>query len=251
MPTPADLLPAVLAAPDDDLPRLVYADALEEAGDAARAEFIRVQIELAREPGRIDLKAREAALLAIHGEEWLAPLRQKGEALESRSTHGQFRRGFIEIVWMPAIGFVKRAGILFERTPVRELRVLDSVSRYFENRRIPVEYYNLLLCPEIRRLRILDLSDREIGDEGVQLLLSRPLTGLKQIRLRACNLTDLGVSHFLSLLSHSHISLDELDISLNEISLEIVNELRDKFGAIVVRFDPPPPTGSTPAPPGR
>jgi uncharacterized protein (TIGR02996 family) len=39
---PDDLLPAVLAAPDDDLPRLVYADALEEAGDVARAEFIRV-----------------------------------------------------------------------------------------------------------------------------------------------------------------------------------------------------------------
>lgn len=33
--------------PDDDVPRLVYADWLEERGQAERAEFIRVQIELA------------------------------------------------------------------------------------------------------------------------------------------------------------------------------------------------------------
>ena len=45
------LLAAVIDAPDDDLPRLAYADWLEERGDAAgraRASFIRLQIELAR-----------------------------------------------------------------------------------------------------------------------------------------------------------------------------------------------------------
>src|SRR2546430_151755 len=47
-----DLLAAVCAAPEDDDPRLVYADWLEEHGQAqaqcARAEFIRLQIALAR-----------------------------------------------------------------------------------------------------------------------------------------------------------------------------------------------------------
>ena len=42
------LLAAVLAAPDDDTPRLVYADWLTEQGDGERAEFVRVQCELAR-----------------------------------------------------------------------------------------------------------------------------------------------------------------------------------------------------------
>jgi uncharacterized protein (TIGR02996 family) len=42
------LLRAVIAAPDEDTPRLAYADAAQEAGDEARAEFIRVQCELAR-----------------------------------------------------------------------------------------------------------------------------------------------------------------------------------------------------------
>lgn len=36
--------------PDDDTPRLVYADWLEEKGQADRAEFIRVQCELAKLP---------------------------------------------------------------------------------------------------------------------------------------------------------------------------------------------------------
>ncbi len=48
-PTDAESLYAgVLAEPDCDVRRLVYADALEEAGDGKRAEFIRVQIELER-----------------------------------------------------------------------------------------------------------------------------------------------------------------------------------------------------------
>ena len=42
-------LHAILAAPDDDTPRLIYADWLEERGDL-RGEFIRLQVELA-EPG--------------------------------------------------------------------------------------------------------------------------------------------------------------------------------------------------------
>ena len=38
----------ILEAPEDDGPRLVYADWLEENGQATRAEFIRLQVELAR-----------------------------------------------------------------------------------------------------------------------------------------------------------------------------------------------------------
>lgn len=45
----AAILRAVLASPGDDLPRLAYADWLEETGtDDDRAELIRVQIEAAR-----------------------------------------------------------------------------------------------------------------------------------------------------------------------------------------------------------
>jgi uncharacterized protein (TIGR02996 family) len=42
------LVRSILAATGDDAPRLVYADWLEEHGQPERAEFIRVQCELAR-----------------------------------------------------------------------------------------------------------------------------------------------------------------------------------------------------------
>ena len=43
-------LQAIDEAPEDDAPRLVYADWLEDNGDPDRAEFIRCQVRLARLP---------------------------------------------------------------------------------------------------------------------------------------------------------------------------------------------------------
>jgi uncharacterized protein (TIGR02996 family) len=81
------LLATILAEPDADLPRLVFADWLDEFGgaaDRARAEFIRVQIELAggqADVRRVELLARERTLLSTHGEAWLEPLRERGGPL--------------------------------------------------------------------------------------------------------------------------------------------------------------------------
>src|SRR5262245_28245352 len=64
-------LQAILDAPADDAPRLVYADWLEDRGEAAHAELIRVQCELARPPAagagarRDGLRRREGELLAL------------------------------------------------------------------------------------------------------------------------------------------------------------------------------------------
>ena len=38
----------MVAHPDEDTPRLVYADWLDDNGHAARAEFVRVQVERSR-----------------------------------------------------------------------------------------------------------------------------------------------------------------------------------------------------------
>jgi uncharacterized protein (TIGR02996 family) len=46
MNTQQAILASILAEPDDDVHRLAYADCCEEQGDFARAEFIRVQMEL-------------------------------------------------------------------------------------------------------------------------------------------------------------------------------------------------------------
>jgi uncharacterized protein (TIGR02996 family) len=49
----AAFLRAILAAPEDDVPRLIYADWLDERDDP-RGEFIRVQVELAKTPLEIE-----------------------------------------------------------------------------------------------------------------------------------------------------------------------------------------------------
>src|SRR4051812_5415321 len=57
-------LRAIFDAPDDDTPRLVYPDFLDENGQPERAELIRVQCELARLPsGAAELTRRERELL--------------------------------------------------------------------------------------------------------------------------------------------------------------------------------------------
>jgi uncharacterized protein (TIGR02996 family) len=47
MGTEAALLRAIRANPDEDTPRLAYADWLDEHDQPERAEFIRVQVQLA------------------------------------------------------------------------------------------------------------------------------------------------------------------------------------------------------------
>ena len=70
-------LKAILAARHDNLPRLVYADWLEESGEpgnTARAHFIRTQIHLETADPRSDLyhemKALEARILDWYLDDW-------------------------------------------------------------------------------------------------------------------------------------------------------------------------------------
>ena len=89
-----ELLLAVLEAPDDDGPRLVYADVLQERGDL-RGEFIPLQCTLARPSARGDperfqaMRTRESELLTAHGAEWIA------QSIPFQSV-ALFHRGFIE-----------------------------------------------------------------------------------------------------------------------------------------------------------
>src|SRR4051812_26564817 len=93
----AAFLSAIREAPEDDAPRLVYADWLEDQGDLHRAEFIRLQCRLARvEPDDPDRRELEEPLWAMereHGARWAAalpPLRGIEWAI--------YRRGFVEII---------------------------------------------------------------------------------------------------------------------------------------------------------
>ena len=111
MTTSEALLAAVLANPADDLPRLVYADYLEENMETERAEFIRVQVELFRIGYQPDgtvrtgcedddrrenhLRRRENQLHWLGWREWGKPVSQlvpDGGVIADRI---RYRRGFV------------------------------------------------------------------------------------------------------------------------------------------------------------
>lgn len=89
------LMQAILDTPDNDGPRLVYADWLEEHGEPERAQFIRVQCELARlendAPSRQSLVKRQEDLENAYWTFWT-----RGLGIEF--LHSEFRRGFLEVV---------------------------------------------------------------------------------------------------------------------------------------------------------
>src|SRR5205085_8409377 len=91
------LLAAVIADPDDDTVRLALADWLDENGDEARAEFVRVQVKLARLPAWDReaklLRFRERVLLLRHGDEWRSRLPKIAGI-----SWGKFERGFVSEV---------------------------------------------------------------------------------------------------------------------------------------------------------
>jgi uncharacterized protein (TIGR02996 family) len=121
------LLAAARAEPDDDTTRLVLPDWLEEHGDSARAEFIRVQCELARRgvivtnpapllvsmpgpfPSRRPLFAvkpdaelralleRERKLLANHRANWLTGLPPDQREVPDTSFRYDFERGLLRL----------------------------------------------------------------------------------------------------------------------------------------------------------
>jgi uncharacterized protein (TIGR02996 family) len=76
MSTTKALLATIIANPQDDTARLVYADWLQENGDEDRAEFIRVQCALAQKrlpagsPPRRQLEKQQRTLFAARAAKW-------------------------------------------------------------------------------------------------------------------------------------------------------------------------------------
>lgn len=94
------LLQDIKRNPDDNTPRLIFADWLEENGDP-RGEFVRVQCALATctpaDPRRPVLQKREKDLLARYRDAWLEPwLEDVHHPATGRPEFG-FRRGLLHL----------------------------------------------------------------------------------------------------------------------------------------------------------
>jgi uncharacterized protein (TIGR02996 family) len=171
---------AILDSPDDDAPRLVYADWLEERGDP-RGEFIRVQCELARllehDPRRPGLEERERSLRRAHEAAWRKTL----PALPGIRWF-QFERGLM--AWVRAVNvnaFLTHAPAVFAAAPVRRV----SFDRLAGSRRefmhqvaldtLRAEAVRALVeSPYLLRLTGLVLEKTSLGSPEVAVLAASP-----------------------------------------------------------------------------
>jgi uncharacterized protein (TIGR02996 family) len=113
-------LRAIAAHPDDDTPRLVFADWLDEHGQHERAEFIRLQIELARtDPSDPSYPAMTARMRRC------GVLTDRGslrffDHIPTKKCKIAFRRGFIESIDTADAGRIDTSG--FDLLPLQALR---------------------------------------------------------------------------------------------------------------------------------
>jgi len=139
-PDRAAMLRQIIEWPDDDAPRLVYADWLDEHGDHERAEFIRVGIEYAglqktcicgscvrlrgggqHHNGRCDghyLRQQTMRLAMKHSIDWFA--------LPGPPNTSNFDRGFVSMVQMECAAFMQHAASIFAAHPVTRVVLVDK-----------------------------------------------------------------------------------------------------------------------------
>jgi uncharacterized protein (TIGR02996 family) len=140
----AALLRAICAEPDDDTPRLVYADWLEEQGEAlaaAHAAFIRLSVAEARTPvmakrasgrGEVWDRHREhQALLSMVGRNLVgnALAKRMGVSREGTgySRPPRWDRGLPALMICPSVAAWARSAATFARVPLTRCRVLGRV----------------------------------------------------------------------------------------------------------------------------
>src|SRR5581483_7617947 len=168
---------AICEYPDEDTPRLAFADLLEEDGDPLRAAFIRTQVELAKVPEYDPLwvKCRQFDPNAIHG--W-GMMHTLPKPLPFGFTWQQavFRRGFPWLVCAePLPAFADHAPALFALAPVGAVHLTSRVG-----------VARLSRCPHLARLTRLECSYTRLDGDGAARL------GESEY---AANLTELAFFH--------------------------------------------------------
>ncbi|HEY1188183.1 MAG TPA: TIGR02996 domain-containing protein [Gemmata sp.] len=158
------LLAAIVEHPDEDTPRLAYADLLDEIGGGSnrgRAEFIRLQVRLEAGgydlPNRETLQAKADRLLKRHRREWEGAVRVEG------GKGVEFRRGFVTDVSATADAFVRAGGRWLDEHPVRCV-TLENVRG---------DIGRLAASPHLGRVRRLNLVDT-FGESDLRGLADGP-----------------------------------------------------------------------------
>ncbi len=213
----------IAAQPDDDAPRLAYADWLAKR-DAPRAEFIRLQVKNASsteyDSNHHDTEALVNNLLAAHGDSWLNDSwlnsvtkivpwmrgREPGEPFPdfmARMKQSQpayrFQRGLVERVELSPRSFVQYAGDLFRAIPgIRSARIACQGDG-------KAWYRQLAACQNLVRLTDLELwgVDREMLEA---LARSPHLARLRTLRITDGTIDAEAMIVLLSLTRLPHLT---------------------------------------------
>jgi uncharacterized protein (TIGR02996 family) len=220
------LLAAIAAHPDEDTPRLVYADWLDEHDRPIRAEFIRLQIEIAQKETlpraiqnrHVDLWKRNQELIDDHRDELLGPL-----AALPTDRKIVFRRGFVSELTIYVYEFHAyrlllssahprpRVTVTGAVAPVREFLGFDAVNELEEidvvnviqtlpggSHQDPPRFGAGFQPSRWPRLEELDISNCLLADRNVALLLRRELFPvLTDLDLSGNDLTDSVIRSLL------------------------------------------------------
>jgi uncharacterized protein (TIGR02996 family) len=254
---------AIRANPDDDTPRLVYADWLQENGEEDRAEFIRVQCQLAaigsdRRKGRKQrpsLEALEKKLLRSHGEKWLASFRKVLKGSDRFRSDDEwlaklgFTRGFVSGLssCLEAAARIAIAGDALE--PVNQIEVLECAARYEYERVLQIGRWVGAGC--VVAFSVAGASDKDIAaivrhghmtgvsrlglwygkvsDDGIEELSGWLHAGrLRHLDLQDNPITDLGA---LALADSPHLdNLRRIQLYRTRIGPKGRKRLRERFG---------------------
>jgi uncharacterized protein (TIGR02996 family) len=188
------LLRAVCAAPDDDLPRLVFADWCEEHGEADRGQFIRLMCRIHELCRAIDRGAGEKAMKEMnpldrrawrlwetHGRGWFAELPKLAGITWP---NGRWPRGFAPSVTAVTVGtFLRHADTIAAAIPLigLTLKRVHGVTA-------------LLRCPHLRTVRVLTMTGAGVTDRMADELCGSPaLDGVKVLQLVGNRLSPAAV----------------------------------------------------------
>jgi len=209
----ADLRRTILDKPDDDDARLVYADWLEENGDLARAEFIRIQIERNRLPWWREehdwLEPRETKLLEDNCEQWLSELPDWAQE------HAAFERGFVDQVFGQALQWQQDSERILAVAPVRSLRLRKGRGRLFRSL-LATDTSELLTG---LRLESLSLEANDFSPLAVMACLR----GLRKLEIINCRLSPNVIDGFRR--ARSWEAVRHLEVFLSDIGNHRAAEL--------------------------
>ena len=211
----AALLAAIVSHPDDDAPRLVYADWLQEHDDEEQAQFIRDSIALEwlddyEDEKRQRITKRLDGVAARNGMRWL-------EAVGVTGADPVYDRGMVEAVhYVGDESFAAGAPTLFARVPVREV-TLGGLTSPYEPGSDGLDV--LAEMPDLARLRGLWLLNHwyPVSSDGWERFITSPhLANLQVLAVQEAALNDDDMLAFDR--TEYLVNLEELGLAGNRIT---------------------------------